>query len=72
MLFAADEGYDVSVEDTVQVTVIKMEFVVPDETYNNGEKPDAPAVATDFVGVSDPRPTIKRLSFYSCLRVPFI
>lgn len=43
---------------TQEIYAIRMEFVVPGEGYNNGENPAAEPVPTEFIGVSDPRPTI--------------
>ena len=45
--------------DEVTITVVRMEFVIPGADYNNGENPNAEPVPTQFVGVSDPRPTVK-------------
>ncbi len=53
------DGVQYSTEDVVRVNVIKVDFVVPGETYNNGEDPDAEPVPAQFIGVSDPRPTVE-------------
>jgi len=47
-------------EDTVRCTLIRLEFVIPD-AYDEDSGlplPDAAPVPTEFVGVSDPRPTV--------------
>jgi len=46
--------------DAVRCTLIRLEFVIPDAYDEESGLPaaDAGAVPTDFVGVSDPRPTV--------------
>jgi len=47
-------------EDTVRSTFIRLEFVIPN-AYDEASglpAPNAAAVPTEFVGVSDPRPTV--------------
>ncbi len=52
-------GVDVA-SDSLDMGAIfpRIQFVIPDTTYNNGANPNAPPVPTKFVGVSDPRPTV--------------
>jgi hypothetical protein len=40
------------------INITRIEFVIPDSTYDGGANPDALPAATDFVGISDPRPTV--------------
>ncbi|MFC1479651.1 hypothetical protein ACFL6F_03550, partial [Planctomycetota bacterium] len=52
--------YTVSpIEDIENVCVVSLELVVPDETYNNGEDPDAGRVPSEFFILSNPYPTIE-------------
>ncbi|MCX7935076.1 MAG: hypothetical protein N3A66_07435, partial [Planctomycetota bacterium] len=53
-----DGPADYMLLDAVKATVIQMQFVIPGPGYNHGENPDAEPVPTEFVGVSDPRPTV--------------
>ncbi|MCX7933666.1 MAG: hypothetical protein N3A66_00225 [Planctomycetota bacterium] len=54
------DGFDLDGKaDTVRLTVIVLEFVVPDATYHEKENYDAKPVPVKFIGASEPKPWLK-------------